>query len=122
MFGYRFQPEVFFVAEATTLLLGSDGGTFEEELAARDAMIIMWEGLKKDAPSNNNMYLDDLIRIRQSGFLPEYIWVYYRDLGWNSITEQPSIEKSKQFETWAKENLMNHIPETRVLIKWKEKK
>jgi hypothetical protein len=87
--------------------------SFEEELEARTAMATVWEESKSKDDTLNDLYLDDLVTIKKSGFLKEYVWQANRSEGWKKV---PDL-KLEEFKEWGRKNIPKHKPQTRVAIK-----
>jgi len=81
---------------------------FEEELDARSGMLSVWEEIKSNNKSLQNKYFDDLSKVKNKGFMKEYVWTFHNRDGW----EEPKDLKLKQFEIWKKENIPEHKAET----------
>ncbi len=83
--------------------------TFDEEIAAREGCVRLWQELKsKDGRSDT--YLDDLLSIHQAGFIREYVWHYFRERNWS----KPTDLRQTDFEQWGSLHLKTHTPETRA--------
>ncbi len=90
--------------------------SFAEEVEARDACAQVWRDLKaKDGRSDR--YLDDLATVQAAGFLREYTRVSFRDPGWSV----PEGLRLAEFDQWRQPHLRNHRPETRVVVRFREK-
>jgi hypothetical protein len=87
--------------------------TFMEEVSAREGCARLWQEIRtKDA--RQNRYLDDLAAVHQSGFLREYVWVYFRDTDW----EEPTGLRLTEFEQWRMIHLQSHKPETKAIARF----
>lgn len=84
--------------------------TFAEELDAKSAMVSFWKEL---GSTSSDPYLDDLVKIEGKGFLEEYIWETDLTTGW----EEPNGLKLDHYKKWARKNIPNHKPESKVTIK-----
>jgi hypothetical protein len=85
--------------------------TFREELDARNYCSRIWIELK-EKNGLQNRYLDDLILVQKSGFLPEYVWSYFRSDDW----VKPEGLLLDDFDKWRSVHLTEHIPETRANV------
>lgn len=81
---------------------------FEEELLCRGNLVQVWYELKEKTPDLKDIYLDEMVTVRDAGFLEEYIWTYHSDEGW-PLPENLQLE---EFDAWMAENLPEHHPET----------
>jgi len=99
--------------------------SFECELGPREVLVERWAG--RDArrnpdaegapapPPQQDEYLDLLVRVRDAGFLAEYVWHYLREPGW----KEPEGLRHSAFEAWrAREGLRWHRPRTRIIGYW----
>ncbi|HEY2988889.1 MAG TPA: hypothetical protein VGL11_14245 [Candidatus Binatia bacterium] len=84
--------------------------TFAEEAAARSACARVWLELREFHKAKPDVYLDQLIEVFKSGYIPEYTWVYLRDPRW----VQPASLRLPEFEAWRRTNLRDHKTETRA--------
>ena len=83
--------------------------TFEEEVAGRDSLVTIWGELKASESGLADLYLDQLQRVKEAGFLREYVWVNLRQAEWSV---EPTGLQLARFEAWAKENIDGHVVET----------
>ncbi|KKL22329.1 hypothetical protein LCGC14_2436530 [marine sediment metagenome] len=82
--------------------------TFESERNARGFLAGWWSEIKTESPGVSDKYLDELLAVETSGYLSEYVYVYYRQDFWHDI---PDL-KLDEFSEWAAENLKDHKVET----------
>ncbi|ULA64910.1 MAG: conserved exported protein of unknown function [Nitrospira sp.] len=83
--------------------------TFDEEIAAREGCARLWQKLKSN-DGRSDPYLDDLVSIHQTGFMREYVWLYFRELNWS----KPADLRQTDFEQWRNIHLKTHAPETKA--------
>jgi len=88
--------------------------SFEEELKARETLARIWEELKINTPELEDPYLNDLQLIRASGFLPEYVWIYFSQETWSDPAQDLRLE---EFQAWQAKNLPDHVAQTRAGIR-----
>ncbi|MBS0162037.1 MAG: hypothetical protein JSR64_12640 [Nitrospira sp.] len=89
--------------------------TFLEEVAARGGCTKIWQEIRaKDG--RRDRYLDDLATVEQSGYLREYVWIYFRERGWS---EPPDLHLM-EFERWRRLHLQSHEPETKAIAQFKK--
>ena len=83
--------------------------TFEEEVAAREGCVHLWRKLKLQDGRMDD-YLDDLLAIQQSGFIREYVWLYFGEPDWS----KPDNLRLLDFDQWQRLHLKSHTPETKA--------
>lgn len=82
--------------------------TFEEEVAARSTLSELWKEFGDSDVNLKNLYLDDLLKVYEAGYIKEYTWTYLASSEWS----QPDGLLLEEFSAWSKNNLVNHNPET----------
>ncbi len=82
--------------------------TFQAEVSARTKLLRIWRELI-EKQTLQFPYMDTLIKVENSGFLHEYIWLFHHRAAWKDEDAPPN---QKAFALWAKENLSNHVPMT----------
>lgn len=90
--------------------------SFAEELDAREGMLLWWASLKGKDSKTSDPYLDQLLAVKEAGFLAEYVWFYLRVPDW---AEKPDGLKSDEFSQWQRLNLGAHKPQTRAFARSK---
>ncbi len=102
---------------ACQLQIGGDNparaSSFDCELMAREHLIETWQEQVSDEQAIDN-YLDDLLRVQQSGFLDEYVAHYFGRKSW----KLPSEIQKQAFDEWRREFLRGHKPQTRLIGSW----
>jgi hypothetical protein len=88
--------------------------TYSEELFSRDMMAKLWPEIKKEHPGLSDSYLDTLVYVMDSGFLPEYVWYYFWEQEWRT---PPETLRLSEFSEWQKVHLKGHCAETHVWVK-----
>jgi len=85
---------------------------FDEECYARDGMAEFWAA-QKELEQSADPYQHLLVRIRNAGFIREYVWRFLRHESWDG----PSGLDLDGFDKWAMENkLAQHEPPTHAFI------
>lgn len=84
------------------------------EFSARQLMLDTWEENVANDPALVNAYFDDLLRVREAGFLDEYVVDLYGKSEWQVPVEVNVAE----FHAWERENLRGHEPQTRLIGSW----
>lgn len=82
--------------------------SFDEEVFCRDNLAQIWSELKAKHPGIKDDYLDGLLKIRDAGFLKEYIWTFHKQKDWS----EPEGLKQKDFNGWMEKNLPGFQPKT----------
>lgn len=75
--------------------------TFDAEFAARENQIAVWDQLKAKQPDLSNGYMSDLEAIAHAGFMKEYVWEYYGQVGWT----RPAGLRIDAFDAWQAQHL-----------------
>jgi hypothetical protein len=83
--------------------------TFPEELAGRITGVEMYQKLLKQGRIPHDAYWDDVVKVAYAGYLPEYVWTFFRKPSWNQAA---APKKLAQFSAWQKSNLPAHRPAT----------
>ena len=103
---------------ACQLMLGGDNpahnSSFECEYGARLALADTWHEHTSEDPEHTNAYLDDLLAIREAGFLREYVADGYARRGW----ELPEDLAIAEYDRWRDDYLKGHRHERRIIGSW----
>ncbi len=91
--------------------------SFDCEFTARRHLINAWEEKRQQNQEIKDKYLDALGDVQAAGFLAEYTQRYFGKKHW----ELPEGLRSSEFNTWRKENLRGHRPQTRIIGSWNYK-
>ncbi len=83
--------------------------TFPEEIAGRTAAVNVYEQMRNQGKNERDAYWDDVVKVSKAGFLPEYVWTYFRKPSWK---ESAAPIKLAAFTTWQRSNLPSHRPVT----------
>jgi len=84
------------------------------EFTARQHLLDTWEGQRQEHDGATDGYLDDLLRVREAGFLDEYVVRYFGRGHW----QVPVEVRIDEFRAWQRENLRGHKPATRIIGSW----
>jgi isocitrate dehydrogenase len=89
--------------------------SFQALYSAFNRQITIWNELSENDPKKS-IYMDDLVKVYNSGFMKEYIWTYHKDTDWKNVDEL----KMDEFEAWANQNISEHKPrlEARLKLSW----
>jgi len=97
---------------ATSIKDGHRRDCFETEFKAREFMIDLWLRLKKE--KETDPYIEDLVKVRDAGFLREYVWTFFRTPAWSA---PPAGLKLADFRNWRADHLHGHKPQTLAAVK-----
>jgi hypothetical protein len=78
---------------------GIQAPTFDEEVWARGAAAQTYVELRQKDPELNVRYFNDLSRVRDAGFLREYVSVFLNQGRWS---DEPTGLRSKEFDDWCR--------------------
>ena len=84
------------------------------EFTARQHLIDTWQEQREEHGDIANPYLDDLVAVRDAGFLDEYTVRYFGRREW----QVPVEVRVDDFRRWQRKNLRNHKPQTRIIGSW----
>lgn len=84
------------------------------EFTARRHLVEAWEAQREEHPGASDDYLDDLLRVRDAGFLDEYTVYYFGRKHWRV----PAEIRVDKFRAWRRDNLRKHKPQTRLIGSW----
>lgn len=88
--------------------------TYGCEFTARQLMLDSWEEHRLGNADLRDPYLDELARVRDAGFLDEYVVTYFRKPAW----QVPAEVDVRAFRRWQRTNLKGHRPRTRLIGSW----
>ena len=97
-----------YIADHEDAYVGRIGRTeplFAEEVRARTAAAKSWLEFR----AKGDAYLDQLASVHEAGFIPHYVWTYFRQPDWAASEAPADLQK---FQAWVATNLPNHVPET----------
>jgi len=77
-----------------------------------------WSKLTRENQSSAE-YMEAITRVKDDGFLSEYIWAYHSHPSWGE--PEPSL-KTNEFKQWSSSNLAEHQPriESKIELSWKK--
>lgn len=84
------------------------------EFTARQLLLDSWDEHRRDDPTLSDDYLDALMRVREAGYLDEYVVSYFGRRGW----QVPVEVDVRSFHRWRRTHLRRHRPETRIIGSW----
>jgi len=100
------------------LQIGGDNparaSSLECELTARRLMLLTWVEKKSLDQENTDQYLDELVRIRDAGYLDEYVARHFRKRHW----QLPENININDYRRWQRTNIPSHKPETQIIGSW----
>jgi hypothetical protein len=89
--------------------------TFPEELSARITGVEVYQKMLKQGKNPRDPYWDDVVLVAFAGYLPEYVWTYFRKPSWNQAA---APKKLAQFDAWRRTNIPSHRPVTYGAIEY----
>lgn len=84
------------------------------EFTARKHLVDAWEGQRLEHEDIADPYLDELVIVRNAGFLDEYTVRYFGRKDWQVPTEV----RVDDFRRWQRKHLRRHKPQTRIIGSW----
>lgn len=84
------------------------------EFTARWRLVEAWEAQVAEHKGATDDYLDELLRVRDAGFLDEYTVYYFGKDHW----QVPAEVRIDDFRAWQRQNLRGHKPQTRIIGSW----
>jgi len=106
------------VKSACQLQIGDDNparaSSYRCECVARRHLVDTWAEQTFADQLLKDRYLDDLRRVSDAGFLPEYTARYFSRADW----KMPETLKMAEFRIWQKQHLRRHRTETRIIGSW----
>lgn len=88
--------------------------TYGCEFTARQLMLDSWQEHIADDPTVNDPYLDQLLAVREAGYLDEYVVRFFRQRHW----QIPAEVNHRAFRKWQRNHLRGHQPETHIIGSW----
>lgn len=100
------------------LELGGDNparqGSYDCELTARKILVDTWVEQRAEDPGISDDYLDELLAVRDAGYLGEYTAHFFRRDHW----QVPVEIRLDSFAEWRRQHLRGHRPRTRIIGSW----
>jgi hypothetical protein len=84
------------------------------EFMARQHLVDTWEEQRLEHKNSVDPYLDDLLTVREAGFLDEYTVRYFGRKEW----QVPVEVRVDDFRRWQRRHLPRHKPKTRIIGSW----
>jgi hypothetical protein len=84
------------------------------EYTARRRLVEAWVAQRAEHEGATDSYLDDLVRVRDAGYLDEYTVHYFGKDHW----QVPAEVRIDSFRDWRKINLRKHRPQMRIIGSW----
>jgi hypothetical protein len=88
---------------------------YEREVYAREKAAIVWSELKQKQSDATEYDLDTMLKVKDAGFMREYVWYFLRKSDW-SIPKELNLEG---FNKWKEENIPNYQPTTKGSLTYK---
>ncbi len=84
------------------------------EYTARQHLLDTWQEQRLEHIDVVDPYLDDLMTVREAGFLDEYTVRYFGRKEW----QVPVEVRVDEFRRWQQKHLRRHKPQTRIIGSW----
>ncbi len=84
------------------------------EFTARRHLVEAWEEQRAEHAGAADEYLDQLLEVRDAGYLDEYTVRYFGRRHW----QVPVEVEVDEFRRWQRTHLRGHKPETRIIGSW----
>jgi hypothetical protein len=88
--------------------------SYDCEFRARNVLVNAWAEQRADDPEIRDGYLDELLAVREAGYLGEYTAYFFRRNNWQ-VPEEVSLDA---FDDWRRQHLRRHRPQTRTIGYW----
>lgn len=107
------------LSKSTCLLeIGGDNparnSSYGCEFTARSHLLETWEEQRAEHVAATDPYLDALLRVREAGYLDEYVVHYFGRRHW----QVPAEVRVDEFRRWQQANLRRHRPRTQLVGSW----
>jgi len=84
------------------------------EFTARNNLVNAWAEERAEDPAISDDYLDELLAVREAGYLDEYTAYFFRRDNW----QVPVEVDVTAFGEWRRQHLHRHRPQTRIIGYW----
>lgn len=84
------------------------------EFKSRNILIDAWVERRANNPELSDDYLDDMLRVREAGYVDEYTVYFFARDNW----QVPVEVDVDGFSRWRRDNLRGHRPQTRIIGSW----
>lgn len=88
--------------------------SYDCEFRARDVLVDAWAEQRAVHSGSSDDYLDDLLAVREAGYLGEYTAFFFRRNHW----QVPAAIDLDAFKGWRRKQLRRHRPQTRIIGYW----
>lgn len=88
--------------------------TYGCEFSSRQLLLDSWDLKRAGNPAVRHEYLDQLVAVREAGYLDEYVVHYFGTRHW----QVPAEVDVDGFRGWKRRHLRGHRPETRLIGSW----
>ncbi|MDH3338265.1 MAG: hypothetical protein OEM85_18240 [Gammaproteobacteria bacterium] len=88
--------------------------SYDCEFRARNVLVDAWAEQRAEDPDVRDSYLDELLAIREAGYLGEYTAYFFRRNNW----QVPDEVDADAFDDWRRQHLRRHRPQTRTIGYW----
>lgn len=106
------------VKSVCQLELGGDNParqtSYDCEFKARKVLVDAWAEKRAENFGISDDYLDELLSVREAGYLGEYTAHYFRRTNW----QVPVEIDVDAFGEWRRQHLRRHRPQTRIIGYW----
>ncbi len=100
------------------LELGGDNparqSSYNCEIKARNVLVDAWAEQRAENVSISDVYLDELLLIREAAYLEAYTAHYFRRNNW----QVPEEVEVTAFRDWRRKHLRRHRAQTRIIGYW----
>ena len=89
-------------------------GSYDCELTARSALVDAWAEQRAEKPNIGDDYLEELLAVREAGYLDEYTAYFFGRKDW----QVPVDLDVDAFAQWRRQHLRRHRSQTRLVGYW----
>ena len=90
---------------------------FGDELKGRELALDTYVKFLKVGKCEKDDFWDEVRTVSDAGFMPEYVWTFYRRDDWPAKSAPKKLE---EFARWRAEQIPNHKADTHGKIKFKK--
>lgn len=84
------------------------------EFTARKLLVDAWTEKRAENSAISDDYLDELLAVREAGYLGAYTAYYFRSNNWH-VPDDIDVDA---FSEWRRQHLRGHRPQTRIIGYW----
>jgi hypothetical protein len=88
--------------------------SYDCEFTARNVLVDAWAEQRVENSGISDDYLDELLAVRDAGYLGEYTAYFFRRNNW----QVPVEVDVDAFGEWQRQHLRRHRPQTRIIGYW----